>query len=141
MRLIFLKVKPRSRRRATASSPSTSSPRTAPSARSTLLLAMIFHEGPAALAGRALRRQGRLCRRRESCGDRARARTTTCCRKTGICHCTVGSLAGRADREASNHAPTQRADRLLGDGDDLPVLSEVVETPLSQDRTHPSATL
>jgi len=31
----------------------------------------------------------------------------------------VGSLAGRADREVFDHAPTQRADRLLGDGDDL----------------------
>jgi len=39
-----------------------------------------------------------------------------------ICHCTVShsrSSVARADREAFDHAPTQRADRLLGDGDDL----------------------
>ena len=46
-----------------------------------------------------------------------------------ICHCTMShsrSLAAlqgvrhnRADREAFDRAPTQRADRLLGDGDDL----------------------
>src|SRR5215467_14227678 len=45
-----------------------------------------------------------------------------------------------ADRHVFDHAPTQRAYRLLGHGD-APVLSEVVKTPRSQDRTHPSATL
>src|SRR6266700_2495705 len=39
-----------------------------------------------------------------------------------------------ADRHVFDHAPTQRADGLLGHGD-APVLSEVVETPRSQDRT------
>src|ERR1700692_415839 len=39
-----------------------------------------------------------------------------------------------ADRHVFDHAPTQRADGLLGHGD-APVLSEVVETPQSQDRT------
>src|SRR6516165_10180285 len=45
-----------------------------------------------------------------------------------------------ADRHVFDHAPTQRADGLLGHRD-APVLSEVVETPRSQDRAHPSATL
>jgi hypothetical protein len=40
-----------------------------------------------------------------------------------------------ADGHIFNHAPTQRADGLLGHGD-APVLSEVVGTPQSQDRTH-----
>src|SRR6202035_4030425 len=39
-----------------------------------------------------------------------------------------------ADRHVFDHAPTQRADGLLGHGD-APVLSEVVETPQSHDRT------
>jgi hypothetical protein len=39
-----------------------------------------------------------------------------------------------ADRHVFDLAPTQRADCLLGHGD-APVLSEVVETPRSQDRT------
>ena len=39
-----------------------------------------------------------------------------------------------ADRHVFDHAPTQRAHRLFGHGD-APVLSEVVETPHSQDRT------
>src|ERR1700730_2242580 len=39
-----------------------------------------------------------------------------------------------ADRHVFDHAPTQRADGLLGHGD-APVLSEVVEPPRSQDRT------
>ena len=51
-----------------------------------------------------------------------------------------GVRHSRADREAFDHVPTQRADGLLG-YEDAPVLSEVVETPRSQDRMHPSATL
>src|ERR1700687_6370825 len=39
-----------------------------------------------------------------------------------------------ADRHVFDHAPAQRADGLVGHGD-APVLSEVVETPRSQDRT------
>src|ERR1700704_2371126 len=39
-----------------------------------------------------------------------------------------------ADRHIFDHAPTKRTDSLLGHGD-APVLSEVVETPRSQDRT------
>src|SRR5262250_660411 len=52
----------------------------------------------------------------------------------------LGLLRELADRHVFDHAPTQRAYRLFGHGD-APVLSEVVETPRSQDRTHPSATL
>src|SRR5262245_16868559 len=52
----------------------------------------------------------------------------------------LGLRCELADRHVFDHAPTQRAYRLLGHGD-APVLSEVVETPRSQDRTHPSATL
>src|SRR6202163_4780058 len=39
-----------------------------------------------------------------------------------------------ADRHVFDHAPAQRTDGLLGHGD-APVLSEVLETPRSQDRT------
>src|SRR5437588_9888391 len=39
-----------------------------------------------------------------------------------------------ADRHVFDHAPAQRAYCLVGHGD-APVLSEVVETPRSQDRT------
>ena len=39
-----------------------------------------------------------------------------------------------ADRHVFDHAPPQRAHGLVGHGD-APVLSEVVETPRSQDRT------
>src|SRR5260364_51493 len=39
-----------------------------------------------------------------------------------------------ADRHVFDHAPAQRAYCLVGHGD-APVLSEVVETPQSQDRT------
>src|SRR5438445_13137757 len=39
-----------------------------------------------------------------------------------------------ADRHIFDHAPAQRAHGLVGHGD-APVLSEVVETPRSQDRT------
>src|SRR5258707_4357142 len=52
----------------------------------------------------------------------------------------LGFRCELADRHVFDHAPTQRADGLLGHGD-APVLSEVVETPRSQDRTHLSATL
>ena len=38
------------------------------------------------------------------------------------------------DRHVFDHAPAQRAHCLVGHGD-APVLSEVVETPQSQDRT------
>src|SRR5258708_17609197 len=51
----------------------------------------------------------------------------------------LGLRCELADRHVFDHAPTQRADGLLGHGD-APVLSEVVETPRSQDRTLPSAT-
>src|SRR5215831_16445132 len=51
----------------------------------------------------------------------------------------LGLLRELADRHVLDHAPTQRADSLLGHGA-APVLSEVAN-PLSQDRTHPSATL
>src|SRR3954469_24136851 len=43
-----------------------------------------------------------------------------------------------ADRHVFDHAPAQRAHGLVGHGD-APVLSEVVETPRSQDRTPPCA--
>src|ERR1700677_847772 len=43
-----------------------------------------------------------------------------------------------ADRHVFDHAPAQRAHCLIGHGD-APVLSEVVETPQSQDRTPPGA--
>src|SRR6266403_3788506 len=46
----------------------------------------------------------------------------------------LGLRCELADRHVFDHAPTQRADGLLGHGD-APVLSEVVETPRSQDRT------
>src|SRR5258708_15685729 len=46
----------------------------------------------------------------------------------------LGLRCELADRHVFDHAPTQRADGLLGHGD-APVLSEVVETPQSQDRT------
>src|SRR6266568_6259933 len=45
-----------------------------------------------------------------------------------------GELAHEAAPQRFDHSPTQRADSLLGHGD-APVLSEVVETPRSQDRT------
>src|SRR5216684_472752 len=51
----------------------------------------------------------------------------------------LGLRCELADRHVFDHAPTQRADGLLGHGD-APVLSEVDETPRSQDRTLPSAT-
>src|SRR5260370_13162457 len=51
----------------------------------------------------------------------------------------LGLRCELADRHVFDHAPTQRADGLLGHGD-APVLSEVVETPRSQDRTLPPAT-
>src|SRR5215469_14240651 len=51
----------------------------------------------------------------------------------------LGLLRELADRHVLDHAPTQRADSLLGHGA-APVLSKVVN-PSSQDRTHPSATL
>src|SRR6266436_8242077 len=44
-----------------------------------------------------------------------------------------------ADRHVFDHAPAQRAHCLVGHGD-APVLSEVVETPQSQDRTPRRAT-
>src|SRR5215469_15352077 len=44
-----------------------------------------------------------------------------------------------ADRHVFDHAPAQRAHGLLGHGG-APVLSEVVATPQSQDRTLPLAT-
>jgi hypothetical protein len=40
-----------------------------------------------------------------------------------------------ADRHVFDHAPAQRAFCLVGHGD-APALSEVVETPQSQGRTH-----
>src|SRR5580693_3644182 len=43
-----------------------------------------------------------------------------------------------ADRHVFDHAPAQRAHCLIGHGD-APVLSEVVATPQSQDRTPPGA--
>src|SRR6266436_5347506 len=46
----------------------------------------------------------------------------------------LGLRCELADRHVFDHAPTQRADGLLGHGD-APVLSEVVQTPRSQDRT------
>ena len=52
----------------------------------------------------------------------------------------LGFRCELADRHVFDHAPTQRADGLFGHRD-APVLSEVVQTPRSQDRTHPSATL
>src|SRR5262252_1992768 len=52
----------------------------------------------------------------------------------------LGFCCELADRYVFDHAPTQRAAGLLGHGD-APALSEVVKTPRSQDRTHPSATL
>src|SRR3974390_3842423 len=45
----------------------------------------------------------------------------------------LGFRSEFADRHVFDHAPTQRADSLLGHGD-APVLSEVV-APRSQDRT------
>ena len=51
----------------------------------------------------------------------------------------LGLRCELADRHVFDHAPTQRADSLLGHGD-ASVLSEVVKTPRSQDRTLPSAT-
>src|SRR5215472_13303422 len=44
-----------------------------------------------------------------------------------------------ADRHVFDHAPAQRAHRLVGHGG-APVLSEVGATPRSQDRTLPLAT-
>src|SRR5258708_10754977 len=46
----------------------------------------------------------------------------------------LGLRCELADRHVFDHAPTQRADGLLGHGD-APLLSEVVQTPRSQDRT------
>src|SRR5215475_809057 len=51
----------------------------------------------------------------------------------------LGLLRELADRHVLDHAPTQRADSLLGHGA-APVLSEGFGNPSSQDRTHPSAT-
>src|SRR5229473_1560685 len=49
----------------------------------------------------------------------------------------LGLCCELADRHVFDHAPTQRADGLLGHGD-APVLSEVVQTPhLKTGRTHP----
>src|SRR5262249_52641127 len=51
----------------------------------------------------------------------------------------LGLLRELPNRHFLDHAPTQRADSLLGHGA-APFLSKVVN-PSSQDRTHPSATL
>src|SRR6266849_6224991 len=51
----------------------------------------------------------------------------------------LGFCSELADRHAFDHAPTQRANTLLRHGD-APVLSEVVATPRSQDRTPRPAT-